>query len=122
MKKEKWKSGELRINLRSIDNGIWIYTLFAEHATCPVATVWVLLTSDHFKNVVCEVCDIYVPVWYRRNGFAKYLIFELLNLYGNLRTVTGTRDGLKLIKSCGFKLNQASGDWWLRGEMKKTRT
>jgi hypothetical protein len=42
----------------------------------------------------------------------------LLNTHGIVSTVTGTKDGLPLLKAMQFKLDKQAGIWLLKGKIK----
>jgi hypothetical protein len=103
-------------------NGTYVYSAFAENCDYPIGTVWARLTSNSYKQVVCEIVDVYVPKCFRRLGIGRFMLTQLLDDYGILKTGTGSKEGgMKLMLAMGWKRNRQTGDWYLKGEIKKMR-
>jgi len=121
-KPERWKPENLRMEKGWVGNGILAYTCNAINSNQPVGTVWVHLTSNTRKQIVCDVVDIYVPQNFRRLGIGTHVMKWLLDNYGILKTGTGTKDGGKaLLKSMGWKQNRETTEWYLKGKPKPVR-
>jgi hypothetical protein len=120
-----WKPdpGSLRMQISWCGNGFAVNTAFSHDCPDPLGSVWFLPTTNAFGESICEIVDIYVPHRFQRSGVGTALMKFLLSGYGILRTGTGTKSGgMALMKSMGWKQNRQTGDWYLRGDVKKLST
>jgi hypothetical protein len=114
----KWKPTELHLRYVWIGYGTLQYTCFASNVDFPVGIIYGRPATNHFSHEVFEVLDIYVPAQFRRMGVARFMLQTLLNTHGIVSTVTGTKDGLPLLKAMQFKLDKQAGIWLLKGKIK----